>query len=90
MFQDESNVTECFHGLRKPAEYTDFFFFLFRDSMMDPTTVFGMIFGSEFFEEYIGQLALASLASIEIEEDSQDPEVLRQRIQEKMKVFSFF
>eukprot|EP00256_Glycine_max_P042465 XP_006592952.1 chaperone protein dnaJ 10 isoform X2 [Glycine max] len=59
----------------------------FRDSMMDPTTVFGMIFGSEFFEEYIGQLALASLASIEIEEDSQDPEVLRQRIQEKMKAW---
>ena len=39
---------------------------------------------------YIGKLALASLTSIEIEEDSQDPEVLRQRIQEKMKVFSFF
>ncbi|KAG4987170.1 hypothetical protein JHK84_035121 [Glycine max] len=58
-----------------------------QDSMMDPTTVFGMIFGSEFFEEYIGQLALASLASIEIEEDSQDPEVLRQRIQEKMKAW---
>jgi len=43
---------------------------------MDPTTVFGMIFGSEVFEEYIGKLALASLASIEIEEDSQDSEVL--------------
>ena len=39
---------------------------------------------------YIGKLALASLTSIEIEEDSQDPEVLRQRIQEKMKVFRFF
>jgi len=90
MFQDESNVAECFHGLRKPAEYTDSFLLLFRDSMMDPTTVFGMIFGSEYFEEYIGKLALASLSSIEIEEDSQDPEVLRQRIQEKMKVFCFF
>ncbi|TKY68096.1 Chaperone protein dnaJ 10 [Spatholobus suberectus] len=58
-----------------------------QDSMMDPAAVFGMLFGSEFFEEYIGKLALASLASIEIEEDTQDPEVLRQRIQEKMKAW---
>ncbi|KAE9617198.1 hypothetical protein Lal_00034835 [Lupinus albus] len=56
-----------------------------QDSMMDPATVFGMLFGSEFFEEYIGKLALASLASIEIEEGSQDPVIHRQIIQEKMK-----
>ena len=68
----------------------DCFCSFFRDSMLDPTAVFGMLFGSELFEEYIGQLALASLASIEIDEDSQDPVVHQQRIQEKMKVFSFF
>ncbi|XP_004511002.1 chaperone protein dnaJ 10 [Cicer arietinum] len=58
-----------------------------EDSMMDPTTVFGMLFGSEFFEEYIGKLALASLASIEIEEDSLEPQARMQRIQEKMKAW---
>jgi hypothetical protein len=54
-----------------------------------PTTVFGMLFGSEFFEEYIGILALASLASIEVEEDSPEPQVRMQKIQEKMKVLFF-
>ena len=58
--------------------------------MLDPTAVFGMVFGSDLFEDYIGKLALATVASIEIEEDIQDPEVHRQRIQEKMKVVFFY
>jgi hypothetical protein len=57
--------------------------------MLDPSAVFGMLFGSEFFEEYVGQLALASLASIEIEEDSQDPAVHKQKTLEKMRVYFF-
>lgn len=72
------------------SEFGMLFFLLFsRDAMMDPTTVFGMLFGSEFFEEYIGILALASLASIEVEEDSPEPQVRMQKIQEKMKVLFF-
>lgn len=43
-----------------------------------------MLFGSELFEEYIGQLAMASMASLDIfsEGEQFDPK----KLQEKMRV----
>ncbi|KAL3597374.1 hypothetical protein D5086_009011 [Populus alba] len=59
-----------------------------QESMVDPSAVFGMMFGSELFEDYVGQLALATIASLENEGGMQDMEmkmkVLQREREEKL------
>ena len=41
------------------------------EQFMDPTAVFGMVFGSDAFEEYIGQLQMAMMAGLSGEPDQE-------------------
>ena len=52
--------------------------------IIDPAAIFAMLFGSELFEEYIGQLAMASMASLDIL--SEGDQIDTKKIIEKMRV----
>ncbi|KAG2319621.1 hypothetical protein Bca4012_054135 [Brassica carinata] len=51
--------------------------------IIDPAAIFAMLFGSELFEEYIGQLAMASMASLDIL--SEGDQIDTKKIIEKMR-----
>ncbi|KAK3043670.1 hypothetical protein RJ639_000086 [Escallonia herrerae] len=51
-----------------------------RDTMLDPTAVFALLFGSELFEDFIGHLAVASMASSELAGENDNPEKLNDRL----------
>lgn len=54
------------------------------EAIIDPAAIFAMLFGSELFEEYIGQLAMASMASLDIFTQEGEPFDAK-KLQEKMK-----
>ncbi|OIW11194.1 hypothetical protein TanjilG_28285 [Lupinus angustifolius] len=50
-----------------------------RETMLDPTTVFALLFGSELFEDYIGHVAVASMVSSELADENEDPDNLLEK-----------
>ncbi|XP_007019291.2 PREDICTED: chaperone protein dnaJ 10 [Theobroma cacao] len=51
-----------------------------RETMLDPTAVFALLFGSELFEDYIGHLAVASMASSELASETDNSEKLHDKL----------
>ncbi|CAL5323780.1 unnamed protein product [Camellia sinensis] len=56
-----------------------------RDTMLDPTAVFALLFGSELFEDYIGHLVVASMAFSELASECDNPESLHEKLKAVQK-----
>ncbi|KAF1869987.1 hypothetical protein Lal_00017566 [Lupinus albus] len=54
-----------------------------RETMLDPSAVFALLFGSELFEDYIGHLAVASMVSSELDDENEDPDKLHEKLKAK-------
>lgn len=63
------------------------YLFIYREAIIDPAAIFAMLFGSELFEDYIGQLAMASMASLD--NFTEGEQVDARKLQEKMRVSIF-
>uniref|UniRef100_A0A2C9U1Z5 DNAJ-containing protein X-domain domain-containing protein n=1 Tax=Manihot esculenta TaxID=3983 RepID=A0A2C9U1Z5_MANES len=53
--------------------------------MLDPTAVFALLFGSELFEDYIGHLSVASMASSELATEIDNPEKIHDKLKAVQK-----
>lgn len=51
-----------------------------KDTMLDSTAVFAVLFGSELFEDYVGHLAVATMASAELAVENESPEILHEKL----------
>lgn len=56
-----------------------------RETMLDPTAVFAFLFGSELFEDYIGHLAVASMASSHLAGEGDNPEKVHDKLKAVQK-----
>lgn len=57
--------------------------------MLDPTAVFAFLFGSELFEDYIGHLAVASMASSQLAGEGDNPEKVHDKLKARNFQYSF-
>ncbi|KAE9446508.1 hypothetical protein C3L33_21585, partial [Rhododendron williamsianum] len=55
-----------------------------RETMVDPTAVFALLFGSELFEDYVGHLAVATMASSELSGEIDNPEKVHDKLKASM------
>uniref|UniRef100_A0A1J3FAZ5 Chaperone protein dnaJ 10 n=1 Tax=Noccaea caerulescens TaxID=107243 RepID=A0A1J3FAZ5_NOCCA len=51
-----------------------------KETMVDPTAVFALLFGSELFEDYIGHLAVASMASTQMASEIENPDQIHDKL----------
>eukprot|EP01024_Parvocaulis_polyphysoides_P013228 TRINITY_DN1515_c1_g1_i1.p1 TRINITY_DN1515_c1_g1~~TRINITY_DN1515_c1_g1_i1.p1 ORF type:complete len:345 (-),score=78.96 TRINITY_DN1515_c1_g1_i1:134-1168(-) len=58
---------------------------LHQVQVIDPSTVFAMVFGSDAFVEYVGELQMATLAVMEVDAEKMSKEEKQEKLKEKQK-----